>query len=106
MMCVDHLVDLTRCSHTLSVGCLPWWCCLSQWDVIAGAVEGSTSIMFAFELNVNLHITLLVLSMALDSSESICAVVLVGLMLGGLKVIASGDIVCIAGGAVFTGGSS
>ena len=72
--------------------------------MIDGAVGGTTSIMFTFEPNANLPIKLFALSMALDSIESMCAVMLVGLLLGGLKSVASGAILCIAGSVVFVGG--
>ena len=81
-----------------SVGCLPMGCRLSWCDGCAGAGGGSTSIIVAFEPNANLPVIYCALAIALASRDSLCFVVLVGVVFGGLNGVASGGIVGAAVG--------
>ena len=65
---------------------------MSRCDGSAGTVGGSISIIVVFEPNTNLPVNFSAFSMALDSKEILCLVVLVGFVLGELKGVASGGI--------------
>ena len=75
-------------------------CCLSRCDGSVGAVGGSTSIIFAFEPNTNLPIFFSAFAMALDSRESLCFVMLVGVVLEVSNGVASSGIGGVARGLV------